>query len=62
VRTLEGHTLAVTSVAFSPDGKLLASGSWDNTVKLWEVATGRELRTLKGHTDHATSVAFSPYG
>jgi WD40 repeat protein len=65
VRTLEGHTSYVTSVAFSPDGKLLASGSdWpDNTIKLWEVATGQEVRTLKGHSCwKVLSVAFSPDG
>src|SRR6266498_1842040 len=57
-----GHSNNVSSVAFSPDGKTLASGSWDNTIKLWEVATGHELRALTGHSSYVTSVAFSPNG
>lgn len=55
-----GHSDWVESVAFSPNGKILASGSWDNTVKLWDVSSGRELRTLKGHSNYVNSVAFSP--
>ena len=60
--TLKGHTDAVYSVAFSPDGKTLASGSGDKTIKLWDVATGKEQATLKGHTELVSSVAFSPDG
>ncbi len=51
LRTLEGHTETVCSVAFDPTGQTLASGSDDNTVKLWEPASGKLLRTLEGHTD-----------
>ena len=45
--------------ALAADGRLLASAGADNTVKLWDVPTGRELRTLAGHTDLVTSLAFS---
>jgi hypothetical protein len=51
LRTLEGHTDSVYSVAFSPDGQTLASGSRDHTVRLWRVADGTLLRTLEGHTN-----------
>jgi WD40 repeat protein len=62
LHTLSGHNRYVYSVAFSPDGRLLASGSDDNKVKIWEVASGRLLHTLSGHGDRVRSVAFSPDG
>lgn len=57
-----GHSNSVTSVAISPDGTLLLTGSVDRTAILWELATGGALRTLAGHTDRVTAVAFSPDG
>lgn len=57
-----GHTDAVLSIAFSPDGKTLASASSDHTIKLWDTASGIELRTLYGHEDVVQAVAFSPDG
>ncbi len=78
IRTLKGHSCdlltyghgnyggeyipAVKSVAFSPDGKTLASGSQDKTIKLWDVAGGKNIATLRGHSDDVESVAFSPDG
>lgn len=55
-----GHAAQVIALAFTSDGKILASGSVDHTVKLWDPATGTELRALKGHDMTVMSVAFSP--
>ena len=60
IATLEGHTEEVASVAFSPDGTLLASGSWDDTVILWDVSTERQIATLP--STEPSLVAFSPDG
>ena len=56
----EGNT-KFTSVSFSPDGKTIAAGNWDTTIKVWN-HTGTLLQTLIGHSDRVTSVAFSPSG
>ena len=59
---LEGHRNGVNSVAFSPDGTTLASGSSDNTVRLWDGVTGAHKATLRGHGGDVYSIAFSPDG
>jgi WD40 repeat protein len=57
---LKGHSNPVSSVAFSNDGRLLASGGGDMLVKVWDVQNGTELRSLRGHSDWVSSVAFGP--
>ncbi|EMD58222.1 hypothetical protein COCSADRAFT_351273 [Bipolaris sorokiniana ND90Pr] len=60
--TLEGHSDYISAIAFSSDGQLVASGSRDKTVRLWETATGTCRSTLEGHSDYVSAVAFSPDG
>lgn len=57
---LKGHSDVVCSVAFSSDGKYLASGSEDKKVKLWSFELQKEVTTLRGHRQSVISVAFSP--
>ncbi|GLY77066.1 WD40 repeat domain-containing protein [Actinoallomurus iriomotensis] len=60
---LTGHAKPVRAVAFSPDGRLLATGSHDGTVRLWNPATGQLIgNPLMGHTKGVWAVAFSPDG
>ena len=62
VASLAGHTSVVLSVAFSPDGQHIVSGSADKLVKVWSVSGGKEVASLAGHANYVCSVAFSPDG
>ncbi|MFH1739482.1 MAG: WD40 repeat domain-containing protein, partial [bacterium] len=61
-RWFSGHTAPVNSVAFSPDGTKVLTGSYDRTAKLWDVESGAEIRTFSGHIGYVYSVVFSPDG
>jgi len=62
VNILNGHSGLVSSVAISPDGNTLVSGSWDNTIKIWNLRTGQLRSTLTGHSGQVESLAISPDG
>ena len=62
ITVLSGHSSEVNTVTFSPDGSKIASGSDDNTVRLWDGATGASIATLEGHSDDVNTVTFSPDG
>jgi len=65
IRSLPGHQGGICvdgCIAFSPDGRRLASASWDKTIKLWEVSSGEIWQTWQGHQDLVLSIAFSPNG
>ncbi|KAJ5899031.1 hypothetical protein N7495_003775 [Penicillium taxi] len=62
LQTLEGHSDSVLSIAWSPDGTRLASGSMDDTVRIWDLATGQSVSTLEGHRGLVRSIAWSPDG
>ena len=60
--TLKGHALALASIDYSPDGRYVATGSYDKTAKIWDAVTGSEIATLRGHEGTVEAVRFSPDG
>lgn len=62
IRVLAGHTDVVSAIRISIDGKYLLSGSWDKSIRLWDLISGKELRSFHGHNDQIKSVCFSPDG
>src|SRR5579885_2140911 len=60
--SLLGHTYWVTSVCYSPNGQQIVSGSWDKSIRIWDVTNGQLIHTLNGHTHYVTSVCYSPNG
>jgi WD40 repeat protein len=60
--TLQGHSDRLSAVAGTPDGRYAVSGSRDNTLRLWDLATGETKRTLQAHTDWVTAIAAVPDG
>lgn len=62
IRTLEGHSSLVRGVAVTPDGRRTVSACWDQTLKVWDLDSGRELRTFDGHSNRVEGVAITPDG
>ena len=61
INTLKGHTNSVKSLAISPDNKKIVSGSFDKTIRVWDLDSGGLINTLTGHTHWVRTVAISPY-
>ena len=62
IQTLVGHSSGVTTVSITPDGSKIISGSFDKTIKIWNINTGEELKTLVGHSSFVTTVSITPDG